>query len=69
MRLCLISNPNSIHTQRRVRYLAGRGHEVHLMAEPPVAAPPPGIHFYDLTRQSNTRKLRHIWPGARRSGG
>jgi len=61
MRLCFISNPNSIHTQRWVRYFAGRGHEVHLIGDkPPAAAPPPGIHFYDLTSQTNARKLRYL---------
>ena len=61
MRLCFISNPNSIHTQRWVHYFAGRGHEVHLIGDkPPAAAPPPGIHFYDLTSQTNARKLRYL---------
>lgn len=61
MRLCLIANPNSIHTQRWVRYFAGRGHDIHLIGEKPlVAAPPEGIAFHDLTRQTNARKLRYV---------
>lgn len=61
MRLCFIANPNSIHAQRWVRYFAGRGHDVHLIGDkPPAAAPPPDIHFHDLTRQANTRKLRYL---------
>ncbi len=61
MRLCLISNPNSIHTQRWVHYFAGRGHDIHLIGEKPLAAAQPeGIAFHDLTRQTNARKLRYV---------
>jgi glycosyltransferase involved in cell wall biosynthesis len=61
MRLCFIANPNSIHTQRWVRYFAGRGHDIHLIGDKPVTvAPPAGIAFHDLTRQTNARKLRYV---------
>jgi glycosyltransferase involved in cell wall biosynthesis len=60
MRLCLIANPNSMHTVRWVRYFAGRGHDVHLIGEKPLAvALPGGITFHDLTRRTNVRKLRY----------
>ena len=66
MRLCLIANPNSIHTQRWVRYFVERGHEVHLIGEKPLTgAPPQGARFYDLTQQSNLRKARYlVWSQA-----
>ena len=61
MRLCIIANPNSIHTQRWVRYFAGRGHDVHLIGDKPLTIPPPeGITLHDLTRQTNARKLRYV---------
>ena len=66
MRLCLIANPNSIHTQRWVRYFVERGHEVHLIGEKPLtSAPPQGARFYDLTQQVNLRKARYlVWAQA-----
>lgn len=61
MRLCFIANPNSIHTQRWVRYFADRGHEVHLVGEKPLAAELSGdIAFHDLTQHTNVRKLRYV---------
>lgn len=61
MRLCLIANPNSIHTRRWVRHFADLGHEVHLIGEKPLSAQPPaGAVFHDLTRQGNARKLRYL---------
>lgn len=66
LRICLIANPNSIHTQRWVQYFAGRGHDVHLIGEKPIAAaPPPGCHFHDLTLHTNQRKVRYlVWAQA-----
>jgi len=66
LRLCLIANPNSIHTQRWVRYFVERGHEVHLIGEKSLTgAPPPGARFYDLTQQANLRKARYlVWAQA-----
>jgi glycosyltransferase involved in cell wall biosynthesis len=61
MRLCLIANPNSIHTQRWVHYFADRAHDVHLIGEKALTvALPEGIAFYDLTRRTNVRKLRYV---------
>ena len=66
LRLCIIANPNSIHTQRWVRYFVERGHEVHLIGEKPLASvPPQGARFYDLTQQANLRKARYlVWSQA-----
>lgn len=63
MRLCIIANPNSIHTQRWVRFFAQRGHEVHLVGPNPVTvALPAGILFHDLTQVTNRRKFRFaVW--------
>lgn len=68
MRICIIANPNSIHTHRWVRYFAGRGHEVHLIGpNPPEVAAPNGIVFHDLTRITNRRKFRFVvWSTALR---
>ena len=61
MRLCIIANPNSIHTRRWVSYFVQHRHDVHLIGEkPPVAAPPEGVTFHDLTQQTNARKLRYV---------
>lgn len=61
MRLCIIANPNSIHTQRWVRYFAQRGHDVHLVGPNPLETTlPEGIAFHDLTRVTNRRKFRFV---------
>ncbi len=61
MRLCIIANPNSIHTQRWVRYFVERNHTVDLIGDKPVAGSlPEGIRFHDLTQQTNRRKLRYL---------
>lgn len=70
MRLCIIANPNSIHTQRWVRYFALRGHEVHLVGPNPLTMSSSedlqsvlnGGHFHDLTQVTNRRKFRFaVW--------
>jgi glycosyltransferase involved in cell wall biosynthesis len=70
MRLCIIANPNSIHTQRWVRFFARRGHEVHLVGPNPLLASLPedlqallaGGRFHDLTQVTNRRKFRFaLW--------
>jgi glycosyltransferase involved in cell wall biosynthesis len=65
VRLCYIANPNSIHTQRWLRYFAKRGYEIHLIAvRTPQQTVPAGVILYDLTAQINTRKLRYLpWTG------
>lgn len=68
MRLCLIANPNSVHTQRWVRFFAGRGHDVHLVGPNPLTADLPADlralladgRFHDLTQVTNRRKLRFV---------
>lgn len=68
MRLCLIANPNSIHTQRWVRFFARRGHEVHLVGPNPLLADLPEDlrtvladgRFHDLTQVTNRRKFRFV---------
>ncbi len=61
LRLCIIANPNSIHTRRWVSYFVQHGHDVHLIGDKPlVAAPPENVTFYDLTQQTNARKLRYV---------
>lgn len=61
MRLAIISNPNSIHTQRWVRFFAARGHEVILLGPNPLTTTlPTGIRFHDLTRLTNRRKFRFV---------
>ncbi len=70
MRLCIIANPNSIHTQRWVRFFAQHGHEVHLVGPNPLTADLPqdlrallaGDRFHDLTQVTNRRKFRFaLW--------
>ncbi len=70
MRLCILANPNSIHTQRWVRFFAQRGHEVHLIGPNPLTTVLPedvqlllnGGRFHDLTQVTNRRKFRFaLW--------
>lgn len=61
MHLAILSNPNSIHTQRWVRFFVARGHEVTLISPNRFDdALPAGVAFYDLTRVTNRRKLRFV---------
>jgi glycosyltransferase involved in cell wall biosynthesis len=66
LRLCVIANPNSIHTHRWVGYFAQRGHQVHLIGDkPPRRALPPGVILHDLTATTNRRKVRYaVWAEA-----
>ena len=34
MRLALLANPDNVHVQRWAKFLAGRGHEILLIADP-----------------------------------
>lgn len=61
MNLCFIANPNSVHTQRWVRYFSERGHAVHLIGEHALRRGiPPGVTFYDLPARFNVRKIRYL---------
>jgi glycosyltransferase involved in cell wall biosynthesis len=66
LRLCLVANPYSIHTQRWLRYFVERGHDVHLIGlsakrgSLPQANIPSGVTFYDLMARGNVRKLRYL---------
>lgn len=66
LRLCVIANPNSIHTHRWVGYFAQAGHQVHLIGDKPLKrALPPNVAFHDLTLYTNRRKLRYaVWAEA-----
>lgn len=62
MRLCFIANPESVHTQRWVRYFAAQGHEVHLIGERAAGhALPPEVTLHLLPRQVTVRKLRFLF--------
>ena len=59
MRLCYLSNPNSIHTQRWVRYFAEQGNEVHLIST--LETPSynlEGVQLYQLTSPIRVKKVR-----------
>jgi glycosyltransferase involved in cell wall biosynthesis len=61
VRLCFVANPESIHTQRWLRYFASQGHELHLIGEHATHyVPPAGVVLHDLTRLVNVRKLRYV---------
>ena len=60
LRLCIISNPNSIHTHRWVDYFVGRGHEVTLIGDLPLRrTAPAGVRYIDLPAQQRGGKLRY----------
>lgn len=50
LRLCYISDPNSIHTRRWVGWFAKRGHKVCLLADVPLKVPWPEIPVIDLSK-------------------
>lgn len=61
MRLCLIANPNSIHTYRYLEYFAEAGHKVTLLGHHSPQQPlPAGVTLYDLTARTNLRKFRFL---------
>jgi glycosyltransferase involved in cell wall biosynthesis len=45
MRIALLGNPDNLHVIRWVRFLAGRGHELLLVADPHTRARPEGIEI------------------------
>ncbi|RPI28523.1 MAG: glycosyltransferase family 1 protein [Chloroflexota bacterium] len=64
MKICLIANPNSIHTKRWVDEFTDKGYELHLVGDhTPTSHVSPKVKFYDLTRILNIRKIRYlVWP-------
>lgn len=61
LRLCIISNPNSIHTHRWVDYFVQRGHEVTLIGDLPLQrAAPAGVRYVDLPGEGGGGKLRYV---------
>ena len=50
MRLCYISDPNSIHTRRWVSWFAQQGHSICLVADIPLREPWAGIEVVDLSK-------------------
>jgi glycosyltransferase involved in cell wall biosynthesis len=62
LKICYISNPNSIHTQRWLSWFSKRGHDVSLIADAAYHDDISGVRVYDLTRLINTRVLRFaVW--------
>lgn len=61
MKICIIGNPNSVHVRRWASNFILRSHSVHLIGEhKPTVQLPEGIIFHDLTKLTNTRKLRYV---------
>ena len=62
MRLCFISDPNSIHTRRWVSWFAQHGHSICLVADIPFREPWPGIEVVDLSKYLYVPVIRFpIW--------
>ncbi len=62
MRLCFISDPNSIHTRRWVSWFAQHGHSICLVADIPSREPWPGIELVDLSKYFYAPIIRFpIW--------
>ncbi len=64
MRICILSNPNSVHVRRYLDFFTGRGHELSLIGSSVLQNPLPAkIRFLDLPARFNVRKLRYlVWP-------
>jgi glycosyltransferase involved in cell wall biosynthesis len=64
LRICFISNPNSIHTHRWVKWFARRGHTVCLIADTHVQEPPDGIPLFNLPGKFNLPVVKYLpWIG------
>jgi glycosyltransferase involved in cell wall biosynthesis len=62
LRLCLISNPQSIHTRRWVSWFQQRGHTVCLIADAPVKDAWPGVEVFPFADRFNIRVARFaVW--------
>jgi glycosyltransferase involved in cell wall biosynthesis len=60
MRICYISNPNSPHTHRWVKWFARRGHSVCLVADTRVQEPPDGIPLFNLPARFNLPVVKYL---------
>jgi glycosyltransferase involved in cell wall biosynthesis len=60
MRICYISNPNSTHTHRWVKWFAGHGHTVCLVADTRVQEPPEGIPLFNLPQRFNLPVVKYL---------
>jgi glycosyltransferase involved in cell wall biosynthesis len=60
LRICYISNPNSTHTHRWVKWFARRGHSVCLVADTPVNEPPDGIPLFNLPGRFNLPVVKYL---------
>ena len=60
MKICLIANANSVHTQRWISPLIQQGHEIHLISYVQVDTKIEAVNYVDLTRLTNIPKLRFI---------
>jgi glycosyltransferase involved in cell wall biosynthesis len=59
VRLCYLANPNSIHTQRWLRYFAQQGHEIHLIGDYDLQRPlDPGIIVHRPAVSLKIHKVR-----------
>src|SRR5215475_11079891 len=59
MRICFLSDPRYLHTQRWARYFADRGHEVMIVGGPEAErVEVPGIHTRPLGAERALRRIR-----------
>jgi glycosyltransferase involved in cell wall biosynthesis len=62
MRICFISNPNSMHTSRWVNWFHRRGHTVLLIGDSPMRSSWEGAPLHDLTHNFNLRWVKYpVW--------
>lgn len=60
LRICFISNPNSIHTRRWLNWFFNRGHQVALIGDTKLSQPWHSIPLYDLTVRLNVPRVRYL---------
>lgn len=58
MRIAYLSIGRHVHTERWIRYFAGRGHECHLLTVQP--GPIAGVTVHDIRRRAPTKPLRYL---------
>jgi glycosyltransferase involved in cell wall biosynthesis len=62
LRLCYISNPNSIHTRRWVSWFAAQGHTICVLADVPFTRPWPEMQVIDLSQFFHAPVIRFaVW--------